>query len=509
VVLNQSLTMRQNRQKASRKTVGINEILQFCNLIVACLILSGFFNEELSKNPYVDSLTLVLGLTLCLQNYIALRMEKRNPNPFILLMVFPLTFFYSLRIFTLTLYPVQEVFERFSYGPEDSNYALFYILLANIFVYAGFYRIKTKNTAEVDVADSYPAKPHVLMVIFILSLLFSLFIQQKLPESIEADVNRIYSSLLTPNMVLLVLATYIIIYRKTLSPKYLTFVLVSALILVGIQTLSFSRGGLLTLFDNSLILVLALIPSIRIPRKYVFLGFVLVPVLLPIAFTLFSISTYTRTIKGDMGGSLAEKIWLLQESRSALKDNPRTEFFMGHALARAGSFDFSAEIIAHRAQYAGIFTLRNYAASIADNLLTPGFDIFDQPRISASLKSGYLNFGMASQKAEREAGHSDQIGMYGELYSLFWWFSLLVFYFFAYYLKKIFYSSWQSGPFLIALKRVFTMVIFYRFINSFGLDWIVFDLATIAVAFYSISRVSGLHSSGVRSRLNGTALPCR
>ena len=492
MVLNRTFAIDNKIELVHRKDVGINAILRFCNLVVACLIFSGFFRGELSDNPYMDWLTLVLGLALCLQTHIVLILEKRNPDPFVLLLTYVLIFFYALRIFTLLLYPVQSVFLRFTYGPSNSNYALLYILIANVFIYAGFYRVKLKGSAEIDTEGYSPKRPRLMVVLFILSLLFGLFVQKRIPDSIAHFISLIYDNFLQPNTIILVLAAYAITFRKQLPAIYMKVVLGGAIIMPVLQTLAFSRSGMLTFVESLFILILALVPTIRLPRKFVVAGFTLLPLFLVTAFTFYSISTATRLIKGDAGATLPEKVELFQQSRSILKDDPRTEFFIGQALSRTGFFDYSAELISNSNNYSGIFTVGNYMKSIVDNILTPGFDVFDQPKLSNSLKYAGSNAGPPSKNEEVNVEgtyNTDQFGLYGEMYCLFGYGSVIILFFLAYFIKKGFRYKGMFNPLEIVLNKILWLTIYLRLMNSFGVDWIISDICIMLVSFYSLSKL--------------------
>lgn len=489
--MNVSMPRSRSTSRSRQKTIGINGILRLCNGVVACLIFSGFFREELAGHPYMDWLTLFLGLALCLQTHIVLVMERRSPDPFVLIMTYLLTVFYALRIFTLLLYPVQDVFERFAYGPSDSNYALLYILAANTFIYAGLYNVKLRDAAVIEIGGYQPVRPRIGVALFIISLLFAQLVQSNLPEAVAPFINLIYNNFLTPNIILMVLAAYIIVFRNRLPSIYVKIVVGGAVMILIFQTLAFSRSGFLTFADNVLIVTLALLPTLRLPRKYVMIGFTLIPFLLTIAFTFYALSTTSRMFKGDEGGTLTEKVELLQASREMLADNPKTDFFIGQAVSRAGYFDFSAEIIANSDHYAGTFTVGNYFKSIVDNLLTPGFEVFDQPKLSNSLKYAYSNsLGDASKSNETDGVyHTDHFGLYGEMYGLFNYASLLVVYFIAYMLKSAFRYKGRLSPRVIALNRVFILWIFFQWMNSFGLDWILINSVIVGVSYYGLSKL--------------------
>ena len=90
-------------------------------------------------------------------------------------------------------------------------------------------------------------------------------------------------------------------------------------------------------------------------------------------------------------------------------------------------FDFTSEIIAHQVKYDSIFTIKTYLKSIIDNLLTPGFDLFDQPKIANSLNFIYLGIGNPSKLLLETNYQSDQLGIYGEFFNLFGYFSFILF----------------------------------------------------------------------------------
>ena len=479
------------RSRLRQKTISFNGILQFCNGIVACLIFSGFFTEALSGHPYMDWLTLFLGLAMCLQTHFVLMIERYRPDPFVLIMSYLLIFFYETRIFTLLLYPVQGAFERFIYGPSDSNYALLYILVANTFIYAGLYKIKIRDSAVIKIGNYRPLRPRLGIVLFIISILFGQFIRDKLPGTVEPFINLIYDNFFTPNVILMVLAAYIIVFRNSLPPVYVKILLIGAVLILILQTMAFSRSALLTFANNFLIVVLALLPTLRISRKYVLIGFTFMPVLLVTAFTFYAISTTSRMNKGDKGSTFTEKVELFQASLEVLDNNPQIDFFLGRAFSRAGFFDFSAEIIANSDHYSGVFTAGNYFKSIVDNLLSPGFDVFDQPKLSNSLKYAYSNVLGNPAKSKEIGGvyHTDFFGIYGEMYGLFHYASLPVVYIIAYMLKSAFRCKGKVNPRLIALKRILILWIFFQLMNSYGFDWLLIDAVIIGLSYYGISKL--------------------
>jgi hypothetical protein len=478
-----------NLNEVKSNTIGINGVLQILNIIIACLLISGLFIDNLNNHPYVNSLTLILGLLLCLQTHIALKLEKKNSDPFILIMVYLLILFYELRIFTLVHFPVQDVFLRFTYKPANTNFALFYILLSNIFLYLGFCSAKINNFSEISTGIFRVIKPRLGVMAFCFSIYFGNFVINKLPDGIMLIVQFIYYNFLTPNKILLILAAYVITFRHKLPSYYIKIIIVGGVVLLVLQTLSFSRSGLLTLFDNTLIVILALIPNVRIKRKFVVKGFFFLPLFITSAFAFYAISTVSRQMKGDLGSTFSEKLHLAKQSGEMLENDSRIDFYVGQALSRAAYFDYSSEIIANSDKYASIFSFQTYFKSIVDNILSPGFNVFDQPFLSNSLKYIHGNLGEISSKKEIESTyHTDQFGIYGEMYATFGFVSLIILYYVAFLFKKLFIYKGRLSPVEKALKNIGLITIFYQYMNSFGLDWLLQNTLMMFVIFYLFSK---------------------
>src|ERR1700730_8960700 len=129
------------------KSIDFNTILTGANLLFAGLFV--FACIRTVDNEYVNQETMVLGIVLSVQTDIALRFEARRRNPFIILLAFSMIFYYSLRLLTLSLYPFSVVFDRYPYDASDSNYALIFIIVANVFLYTGFHIVRFKGNYAV------------------------------------------------------------------------------------------------------------------------------------------------------------------------------------------------------------------------------------------------------------------------------------------------------------------------------------------------------------------------
>jgi hypothetical protein len=233
---------------------------------------------------------------------------------------------------------------------------------------------------------------------------------------------------------------------------------------------------------------LALHAGIRFRRKFIYIGIALLPVLLLLLLATFTISTFNRANR-EAGGNieLGSAVALAQQSSSQLSPETGLDLLLPPIFDRAGFFDYAAEVIAHREEYADVLNLRTYGRSIVDNLLTPGFDVYDQPKIANSLQFVYFGLGVPSKLEANEVYQSDQLCVYGEFYALFGFGSLPLLFVIAWLLKRTYVRLHSANPFTLTAKRAVTLFIFVKLIDSFGFDWILIETLPLVVAIYAYS----------------------
>ncbi len=465
------------------KFVDYNSVLIGLNFIVACLVVSRY--SQVQNSDYVDQQTIVLGVLLSLQTHFALLLERRRRDPFVILLAFTTILYFSLRLFTLALYPFSVVFLRYAYGPRDSNFALIFMLIANCFLYAGFRCVKFKKNTVIDSHDWRPKSPARVIMLMLASLAYSYFAGIYWTPEDQPRIVSLVGIFVSPPIILLMALSYFILFRETLDRR--TAIIIAVLIGLEIvaHTLAGSRSGITTLIQNIMLAVLAISSRIRIRRNYFILGCVLAPVVLAMLIGTFAISTFNRSHReGEATLSLGQAIELGGEATKELGANSELEIVLPPVFDRAGFFDYSAEIIAHRDIYAQVFNLSTYAKSIIDNLLTPGFDVYDQPKLSNALQFVYDDLGEPSKEEVTEIYQSDQFGIYGELYALFGYGSLPLFFLIAFLLKRVYVRLKSENPFTLAMKRLIVLSVFVKIVNSYGMDWTIIETVPFVVAIY-------------------------
>jgi hypothetical protein len=466
------------------KSIDFNQLLKAANLLVAALLAVTFSLK--GGNDYIDQTTIVLAILLCLQTQIGLMLERNRRDPFVILLAFDMIFFFALRIVTLTLYPYSVVFDRYGFDAGNSNFALVFILIANTAFYAGLYLARSVNTPRIDPIGWKASSPARAVALMIAALLFAYFSggywnQETIPRAFS-----FLSIFLTPSITLLMSLAYYLLFRKTLSRTFAFSI--GALIVADavIHTLSGSRGAIIVILQDVIIITLAISGCIKLARHYVLVSIALLPAIVALLIATFVVSTYNRSAK-DEGRplDLGRALELAADASAGLSVESELDLLLPPIAGRAGYFDFSAEIMANRDKYASVLTVSSYAKSIVDNVLTPGFDVFDQPKISNALKFFYQGLGTPSKELVGEDNYqSDQLGIYGEFYGLFGYASLPLFFLVAFAFKRVYAKLTSQNPFNLAVRRAIILLTFVRSIDSYGIDWTILEILPFVAALY-------------------------
>jgi hypothetical protein len=97
----------------------------------------------------------------------------------------------------------------------------------------------------------------------------------------------------------------------------------------------------------------------------------------------------------------------------------------------------------------------------------------------------YADMGKPSKEASASDYYqSDQFGVYGELYAVFGYASLPLFFLIAFVLKRYYVRLAGGNPFILTMKRLILLSIFIRVVNSYGMDWTMIEMLPFVVAMY-------------------------
>lgn len=468
--------------QAPTRLVDSNRILAWLNATIAVVTAVVFL--QIGGNQYVDGSTIVLAMTLAVQTQLALSAERRRRDPFVILFVFVLVAYYSLRILTLLIFPFSFVLARFAYRPGDSTAALLFVIAANAFAYFGLYVAQSPVNVTVDLGPWRARAPWRAVSLVFVAVVF-VYTRGTLWDTTNVPrVVQVASLFLGQSLILLMALTYFVVFRSVLNWRVAVGLLTLVSFEMLLHTLAGSRSAIVNTLQNVLIVMLAFAGAIRIRWRHVMLGLVLAPALAMLLVASFTISTYLRASNNNGPFSAGSALDMSQSAGERLTQDYVLKVGLPVMLSRAGFFDYSADLIAHRTQYERVVNIPAYLRSITDNVLTPGYDIFDQPKISNSLRFAYDDQGRPSKRVSAEEYQSDQLGIYGELFVLFGYASLPLFFVGAVLFKRVYAAFKDANPFQLTIKRVVTLSLFVAVINSFGLDWALLNLVSLVVALY-------------------------
>lgn len=464
-------------------TVDLNTILAAANIVVCASTVAAYL--VIGSSDYINGDSIALAGIFAAVNQVALLIERRKRDPFVVLLNLILVPYFSLRILSLTVLPASVTFDRFTYDVHDTNAALAFMILANLSLYAGLYLVRWTESPTVGITDSMPRAPQRAVWLVALTVLF-LYSRGVLWDA--ASLPRVLQVLLvfaSQSIVLLMALAYYLLFRRRLTRTTAVLLIGLFMLEVTLHTLSGSRSAIVYMAQNILIVLLAVFGYVRIPRLWVGLGVLVMPIVMVFLVASFLFSTVVRATTASNEALTITRAYGV--ARTAIKTVDR-DYVLGLGLpiffSRIGFFDFSAEAIAHAHEYAEVVNVTAYAKSVVDNFLTPGFDVFDQPRIANSLKFAYENLGPVSRSASALAYQSDQLGIYGELFLLFGYASLPLFLIVAYLFKRHYMSIADPNPFRRTMRRVVVLTIFASFINSFGIDWLLMDAFALTASIY-------------------------
>jgi hypothetical protein len=478
--------------------VDLNAVLAGANLLVMGLLV--YARLYMHGNAYVDETSYSLAILLCLQTLVALSVERRQRDPLVIVLALTTIFYYSFRIFTLGVYEFSVVFDRFPYSASDSNHALVFILIANIFIYFGLYLAKIRGEQRVDV-NGWQAVASTRIIFLLAAAIAYAYVGASSQVNPDAPDSRFLSLLglfLAPNFIILVSLSYFFLFRRTLSRAFsITITTLIALEMV-VHTLSGSRSAILSIVMSSIFIGLAMAGCIRFRRTYLLLGAAMMPLIVVALVVSFAISTYNRGVKA-VGApfDLQKAFTSAMEAGSSVDVGLGLDLILQPIFARIGFFDFSAEIIAHREQYRSEMNLAAYGRSIVDNILTPGFDVYDQPKIGNALQFIYAQLGQPSKLLAGEIYQSDQLGVYGEFYALFGYACLPILLAGVYLIKRLYASLRSENPFILTMKRVVVLAVFEKLINSYGVDWTIGETIPLVVTIYLYTMFFSIRRRGV------------
>ena len=228
---------------------------------------------------------------------------------------------------------------------------------------------------------------------------------------------------------------------------------------------------------------------VKVKIRYLILG-VLV---LPLTAFMFLYATLTRSL-GEKAGSVsdAKEITSILSAQSDGKD---ISIVLAPVFDRIAFFDFTVEMVQNREYLRQYIRPIYYVESVVDNLLTPGFNVFDMPRVSYIVDKCYYIKGKPNIEKynlnDPSYYHSDCLTWFGEAYLLFGMVLVLpVILLVGIFIRNKYYDELHKSGITSTWKRIVILYVTYTLLYSYGLDWLFIDIVGLIVNYYIFKAVT-------------------
>ena len=408
--------------------------------------------------------------------------------PLLIILIYHLTFYYFLRIITLQYFEYSTVFNRFS-GVENKDITdgCNIILISVLSILFGWFAAKplnnTKKRTELKIV--LPRRIYPLILVYVTSVITKI-VSHETGLGIGSYFELLFTFLLTPEILCIPILAYYVVtgFNNSLSLKCFLLAFVANFCF---NILAFGvRGEIIYLVESLFFILLAAGKLKKI--RFKFWSMLLFTSLVAFfAYSTYVFSTLQRANINDQNTSFSEKLENNFSNFKAIEGS----YFLSHVFARVGSFDYTVEIIANKSRYDDIFNIKYYGQSVVDNIFSPGFDLFDTPRVAQSLRFNYgdANNGIKSRQFISQPGknHSDELTIIGETYALMGLFSSAFLFLLSFILTRI-YDSIQRPNFQTILLKSLILMFLSKGFHSFGIDWLLLDaikyLSIFGVAYF-------------------------
>jgi len=461
-------------------TLNPSTLLQLGNLIISLLAI--LLYVEIGPNEYVDIYTIYLTCYFSFQNILMLSYQKKSLDPFLLILVLVTTLFYLTRVLSFLYEPWSLVLLRYPFTVEDMNHAFLFICISNISIFMGLITARGRIFFRVIDNDKFKPGKFTVIALILLFTLFSNYFFILGVESLGRLTSYIHGIFMPTRVILLLTITYTLLNYKRMSGAHKTILLLLFILFIVVTTLFGSRSSFLTFFILTLCVMLSFKGAIKLNKSAI----VAVVLLVPLMVFSFVVATHLREVGYDPKTVInSERIAYLGEFQlNDPEDDMRLT--LRSILDRVGFLSYSADIISNSEEYRQVINGEYYFKSVVDNLFTPGFSVFETPKAANALRYLYLDIKSNPTHEDVIAEYSSDIfTVYGEYYVLFGGYPALIFLFLTSHIfKRLYLLIRTKNVFSYYLFRSLILYIFYNWLNSFGMDWMLVDVVSLLIPMY-------------------------
>lgn len=465
--------------KINYKYIGVNRVLSLLNLFFLFIFIL-CLNTFNTSDYFLDTYSAFLIILYFLQIQFFLFYDRINNNPFVLLLCFVTILFTNSRFITFFIDPYSSFN---SYSDGELGFVVLYLLLANLFLFLGLHLNKIKKIEFDNLTPNFNLKKKAPHLFIILALFIHIISYYELPI-ISTLFNYLNVFVFNGECIVLMAIAFFPFIKSRLSKKETLIYYFLILLYIIVFTILGRRGVILNVLIYYLISQLAFNKYARIRLKYIFYLIFIVPV----TFITFGVGTILRNqqlqaISKELDFSFFEIIQNAYKEIVKFNFSDNTELFT-LIFNRIAYFDYASYYILFSNKFEEVFTFKYYLQSIFDNFLSPGFNFFDSPRVSNALFLVKNNLPVNFENLS-DNYNSIQIGIQAEFYNLFGYFpSLILLFIMGYVFNKKYINIASKNNYEIILNKSILLFIFYLFLISYGLDWLLIYSFSIYVTFY-------------------------
>ena len=433
----------------------------------------------IGPTTYVNEYTMLITSTFGILILFIVRDSKKENNQLLVVLSWWCLFFYIIRVITLNYTDYSNCLKRCDATATDVNIALVIGIISVIclWVFMRFSRCDRSKNTRLAIRYDHTNVNRALIVYWI-AFVINIIAEYELPLSGIASIVRNF--ILNINDLLYLFLAYVILVWKEIKNKEKKWVLISLVAYVAFVTLNGSRAGFYNIAKMLFFIFLSLGFS-NIRKKYIYgLG-----VLLPVMFAFFIYSSFMRQMNMQKS-SLSEKIELVGQASEYAKELD-TKLLLGPVFDRIGFLDMTTEMVANSNHLKKYVNFETEFKSIIDNALSPGFDLFDAPKISNIISNSYefgSNVLFSKTANSKEDYHSDELTAFGEAYLLF---NVPLCFVFLSVVGIILHKIWKKAISYNNEKTVFLksmcLYLFELFLSSYGFDWLMLYIVCFVITY--------------------------
>lgn len=442
---------------------------------------------KIGNSIYINLTAIFIGSLLFLITHFVLYDARKHNNQLLEVLAMVMILHFQLRIITLNLIEDGEfMLGRVDLTPEKFDFVLVVVFL----LYLAFWISLRFKEGPSKVFSKYDVKNHATRNVLILlyaSLTLSIMSSLGVPgiEQIVKVSSTFFFNIIY--MIMLSIGYFLYRWKEEKGIYKISFILF-LIIYVLIYTI---LGRKSTIYTMAVATFFCMLVFNKVYVKFKYL--VLATLFMPVMVFMFTFSQFARSWGISMETmTLSEQVEIAQ-TVSERMSGQETINTLQPIFGRIGFMDFTTELVVNRDHLKQYLTPINYGKSLIDNLLSPGFDVFDMPRMSCVVSPCYEYKGTPSVLKYDLVNHyySAGLSLYGESYLLFGKFLSIPFILLlGLYIKKKYLHYCEKNSIPNMWMRIIILYMLYELLYSFGFDWVLIDLVALLINYFVFKKLT-------------------